>query len=284
MASFNDFLTNSGQKMLAKMTSGSVLTFTKVVVGDGILDASADIRTVAEVINEVATLPIDSVTKSADNKVTIRAVLNNGNLEKGFYFREKGIYGTTDGTDECLIFYANNGAFAEWIDVLGTQLIEKVLRTIVTFSDGESVNITLSHSAYAPPTVISNYVTIQEFISNESEVTDMEKGSDIILGNGDIYTYIGGELADINSYLYQAGSILTEIMAAFEWHDSITVISDDTSTVRTDYDDGSSSVSKISDNGNVVVTTNYDTAGAFIEQFVTRINGNTIETKKVGGN
>ena len=112
----------------------------------------------------------------------------------------------------------------------------------------------------------------------------MEKGSEIILGNRDVYIYVGDDPADINSYLYQTGSLLTEILAQLTWHDSITEISDDESMIKTDYDDGSSRISQISADGNMVVTTSYDAAGAFANQIVTKINGNTIETRKVGGN
>lgn len=283
MASFNDYLTAGGQRIFALMAQGSRVTFTKVVLGDGILKDGVAEESMTSVIHPVVTLNIDSVTKTTDNKVIIRSMFSNSQ-ESPFYLREKGVYATTDGTDECLVFYANNGALAEFIDIANTQLIEKIIRTIITFSDGDSVNITLSNSAYGPPTVISNYVTIQEFISKESEVANMEKGSDIILENGDIYTYIGDDPTDINSYLYQAGSILNEILAAFEWHDRVTVISDDENTIKTDYADGSSMVSKINADATIIVTTNYDSAGAFVSQFITRINGNTIETKKVGGN
>ena len=85
MASFNDYLTADGQKILALMTKGARVTFTKVVLGDGIKKDGVSEVDIKEVINPVITLNIDSVTKSADNKVTIRSVFSNAQTTRAFF-------------------------------------------------------------------------------------------------------------------------------------------------------------------------------------------------------
>ena len=84
MASFNDYLTADGQKILALMTKGARVTFTKVVLGDGIKRDGVSEADIKAVINPVITLNIDSVTKSADNKVTIRSVFSNAQTTRPF--------------------------------------------------------------------------------------------------------------------------------------------------------------------------------------------------------
>ena len=143
MASFNDCLTADGQRIFALMAQGCKVTFTKVVLGDGIKDDSVSDVDIQNVINPVVTLNIDSVTTSEDNKVTIRTVFQN-TQSKPFYMREKGVYATVDGTEECLVFYANNGALAEYVDVAKTQLVEKIIQTVITFSESDNINISLS--------------------------------------------------------------------------------------------------------------------------------------------
>ena len=214
MASFNDYLTADGQKILALMTKGARVTFTKVVLGDGIKKDGVSEVDIKEVINPVITLNIDSVTKSADNKVTIRSVFSNAQTTRPFYMREKGVYATTDGTDECLVFYANNGALAEYIDVAKTQLIEKIIRTIIAFSESDNIKITLTGSGGTPPTIDSDSDSIDDFIKDELP-DDIEPGTTIIINNnGDknIYIYVGGDPFDVNNYLQVYGTKAMVVM------------------------------------------------------------------------
>ena len=214
MASFNDYLTADGQKILALMTKGARVTFTKVVLGDGIKRDGVSEADIKAVINPVITLNIDSVTKSADNKVTIRSVFSNAQTTRPFYMREKGVYATTDGTDECLVFYANNGALAEYIDVAKKQLIEKIIRTVVAFSESDNIRITLTGSGGTPPTIDSKSDLIEDFIKDEVH-DDIEPGTTIIINNGgdkNIYVYVGGDSSDVNNYLQVYGTRAMVVM------------------------------------------------------------------------
>lgn len=219
MASFNDCLTKEGQRLFAMMASGRHITFTKVVLGDGIKKDNLSESDISEVIHPVATLNIDSVTKTADNKVTIRALFHNTQTSP-FYLREKGVYATIDGKEEFLVFYANNGALAEYIEVAKTQLIEKIIRTVITFSDADNINITINSNAYTPPTIIVNN-TIKYFISGGGN-TDLEPGSEIIVtgedGKKEVYTYVGGDPTDISNYI-----LLSNTKAIVVMHENIPI-------------------------------------------------------------
>ena len=128
--------------------------------------------------------------------------------------RQKGVYATTDGTDECLVFYANNGALAEYIDVAKTQLIEKIIRTIIAFSESDNIKITLTGSGGTPPTIDSDSDSIDDFIKDELH-DDIEPGTTIIINNnGDknIYMYIGGDPFDVNNYLQVYGTKAMVVM------------------------------------------------------------------------
>lgn len=218
MASFNDYLTTDGQKIFALMAKGARVTFTKVVLGDGIKNDSVSEADIKKVINPIVTLNIDSVTKSADNKVTIRSVFQNTQAMP-FYLREKGVYATTDGTDECLVFYANNGALAEYIDVARTQLIEKIIRTVIMFSESDNINITMNNSVYGPPTIETDAGSIKEFIDEMGGTggrPDMDVGSEIIITNNngekEVYIYVGGDQFDMNNYLQVYGTRAMVVM------------------------------------------------------------------------
>ena len=170
MASFNDYLTVDGQRIFSLMAKGCKVTFTKVVLGDGIKDDSVSEVDIRNVINPVVTLNIDSVETSDDNKVTIRTLFQN-TQGKPFYMREKGVYATIDGTEECLVFYANNGALAEYVDVAKTQLVEKVIQTVIMFSESDNINITLSSNEIA-----DRVSDLEKEVETLKETTPITKG------------------------------------------------------------------------------------------------------------
>ncbi|MCM1388094.1 MAG: phage tail protein [Bacillus sp. (in: Bacteria)] len=191
MSSFKDCLTADGQSLFASMTKGRKVTFTKIVIGDGILPPGETEYGIKDVIQPRCTLPVESVTKMKDNKVCVRARFTSSDAAS-FYFREKGVY-ATDGEKEYLVFYANNRAYAEWIDKGSSQIIEKIIRTIVSFSDSDRINITISNSESGPPTIQTNYITIEDFAENNT----VDVGTEVILPNGDIYIFNGDEYVQI---------------------------------------------------------------------------------------
>lgn len=192
MASFKDCLTVDGQSLFASMTKGRRLTFTKIVIGDGIMNSGESEENMKSVISPRCSLPIESVTKTKDNKVYVRANFKSTEASN-FYFREKGVYATIDGEHEYLVFYANNGVYAEWIDRGSSQIVEKIIRTIVSFSSSDNINITINSSEYGPPTIQTEYITIEDFEKHN----DVDVGTEVILPNGDIYIYNGYEYVQI---------------------------------------------------------------------------------------
>ena len=192
MSSFKDYLTADGKRLFALMAKGSKVTFTKMIIGDGIMYQGENESDMKDVISPRCTLPIDSVTKMKDDKVCIRANFKNSDAA-GFYLREKGVYATIDGEHEYLVFYANNKACAEWIDKDSSQIIEKIIRTIVAFSSSDNIHITMNSPEYGAPTIKTDYDTIEDFDKNN----EVDIGTEVILPNGDIYIFNGNEYVQI---------------------------------------------------------------------------------------
>ena len=146
MASFKDCLTTGGEALFAKMAAGGKVKFTRMALGDGTMMEDTTEKDMTDIIHQVMSLDIASVAKSKDNTVTVRSVFNNTEVEKSFYFREKAVYASVDGEDEVLVFYANNGSKAEYIEAGSTHLVEKILRTIIAFSESDNINIIVENS------------------------------------------------------------------------------------------------------------------------------------------
>lgn len=148
MATFTDYLTTEGERVIARMLSGEIqLQFSKLVMGDGELAPGTSPKNVKAVISPQAEQEIEYVKLSEDNIVTVTAIFNNDSIETGFYFREKGLYATVD-EKEVLVIYANNGSLAEWIEPSTSNKIEKLIRSVLVFSESDNLNIEISSGLF----------------------------------------------------------------------------------------------------------------------------------------
>ena len=174
MALFNDYITTKGKRMLAGMLAGEVenLEFTRVVLGDG---ENRNPEEATEVISPICDAVIESVVLNDNNVLSITASFTNESIETGFYMKEKGIY-ISDGKEEVLAIYANAGSTASYIEPAASGLIKKVIRSSITFSQADIINVTLKDSGYANEIDFENHVKNKE---NPHEVTAEQVG----LGN-----------------------------------------------------------------------------------------------------
>lgn len=144
---FKDFLTTEGERLLAKSIAGTAtITFTKMEIGDG--DRGTSTKAITSLQSPKMTLDLYSVLISGDNNIEITTILDSSAIPDGFYFREKGIY-ATDGTTEILFMYSTSGSLAEWIENIGNAVFTRTIRTIITLSDSDNVQITIQKGTYA---------------------------------------------------------------------------------------------------------------------------------------
>lgn len=154
---FKDFLTTEGERLLAKSIAGTAtITFTKMQIGDG--DRGTSTKTIQSLENPKMTLDIYSVLLTGDNNIEITTILDSEAISDGFYFREKGIY-ATDGTTEILFMYGTSGSLGEWMENVDSAVFSRTIRTIVTLSESDNVNITIQKGAYASGQDAENILT-----------------------------------------------------------------------------------------------------------------------------
>ena len=174
MALFNDYITTKGKRMLTGMLAGEVenIEFTRVVLGDG---EKKNPEGATEVISPICDAVIESVVLNDNNVLSITASFTNESIETGFYMKEKGIY-ISDGKEEVLAIYANAGSTASYIEPAASGLIKKVIRSSITFSQADIINVTLKDSGYANEIDFENHVNNKE---NPHNITAKQVG----LGN-----------------------------------------------------------------------------------------------------
>ncbi len=175
---FKDFLTTEGERLLAKSIAGTAtITFTKMMIGDG--DRGASTRAITSLESPQMTLDIYSVLLTGDNNIEITNILESEAISQGFYFREKGIY-ATDGTTEILFMYGTSGSLAEWMENVDSAVFTRTIRTIVTLSNSDNVQITLQKGAYASSSDAENILTAIQNIKLDGDWAKYSQAESIL--------------------------------------------------------------------------------------------------------
>lgn len=108
-------ITRSGLDMIAKSQSGDRLIFTGIKIGDGQL-GNQNIPDMTDLVSFKKDVPINSVTAKSEGHAEILGIIDNEELDVGFFVREVGIYAKiNDGGTPALYGYANAGNQASYI-------------------------------------------------------------------------------------------------------------------------------------------------------------------------
>lgn len=107
-------LTNIGKEYFAKcLAENKPVTFSKVKIGDGLLGLEEN----AELLTDIKSIKkeVEILDKTQDGEMTtLTILLDNSDVEVGYYPREIGIYVTDDGVEK-LYWYINDGVESQWL-------------------------------------------------------------------------------------------------------------------------------------------------------------------------
>ena len=161
MSEYSQFaITNNGLNMIAEAEQAKLLTFTRVVLGDGQLSDTDTIKALTALKQERLSVPIAKITKSAEHigQTTITAHISNDSVETGFYVREIGVMAKVGDGDEKLFSYAYGGNYVDYMPDKNSPVnINKIDITLVT---GNAENIT----AVVDKTVYMTHGEVEEAI------------------------------------------------------------------------------------------------------------------------
>lgn len=162
-AFINNTITQAGNAALARAIAGGRLNFTKIVLGDGELPATTNIREIPAVINPRATIDIAKLKVNNDKTAIVGGTYTNNETATGFYWRELGLYAEDPDSNvgEILYCYGNAGSLAEWIPPSGSQTtIEKSIDIITYIGDAANISIYIAADAYATIAQYESYKAI----------------------------------------------------------------------------------------------------------------------------
>lgn len=116
MAQFqNMIITRAGLDMIAQSQAGGTLIFTKGKLGDGQI-GDQSIPDLTDLINAKMSVELSSVTAKTEGHVEVRFIVDNTDLDVGFFVREVGIYAKiNDEGVEQLYGYANAGNYTNYL-------------------------------------------------------------------------------------------------------------------------------------------------------------------------
>lgn len=170
MAAFIDsVVTKAGMLAAAKALAGRQLKFTKIVMGDGLLNGRS-IDEIEGVISPKQEVEIAHDSIRSPSTAILGGVFINDEIEDGFYWRELGLYAEDPDEGEILYSYGNAGEFAEYIPARGSStVIEKRIDILTYVGDVTSVSLHVSPDSYP---------TKAEFDDLVKKMEDWTKASD----------------------------------------------------------------------------------------------------------
>lgn len=147
MAQFADItITRTGLDMIAKSQTGDKLIFTGIKIGDGQIGAQS-IPDMTDLINFKQDVPINSVTAKENGHAEIIGIIDNENLDVGFFVREIGIYAKiNEGGTPALYGYANAGNLASYMSDKSIPMDAIKFKIDIVVGNADNVSFTSDKS------------------------------------------------------------------------------------------------------------------------------------------
>ncbi len=162
MAITNVKLTTLGIALQAKVEMGDRLELTRIVVGTGVHDET-DYSDVTDVLEPVLDLPIQKI-ENVDSMVRVSTSFDNRDVEKGFFYREVGLYAKDLDYDEgeILFIYGNAGEHPDFVPSVSSQIIEKEININIVIGNAENVTANIDENM--------RFITQKEFEEHKEEI------------------------------------------------------------------------------------------------------------------
>lgn len=138
------YVTKQGLQLEAKARTGKILKILRVEVGDGQL-TNNNIAEQTALINKKLDCNINSM-QDINSQTIINFILQQSNVEEGFYFREFGVIAEEPDTkEEVLYMYANARGKTEYInDKTSKSISDKIVDIIVNEEALNNIDKSLS--------------------------------------------------------------------------------------------------------------------------------------------
>ena len=147
-------VTNAGKEMIAKSQNGQKLIFTRVALGDGLLDANDDPVNLTKLKNERLSANIAKFTNQGNGQFEVQFRVSNQAVETGFWHREIGVMAKIDEGEEQLYAYTTAGNKASFLYDKTTPIEERIVNMAFIIGNAQNVQVIVNSSII--------YVTLED--------------------------------------------------------------------------------------------------------------------------
>lgn len=149
MAQFSKIeLTRLGKNIILAGQNKQQVVFTKVELGDGLLSIGQSVDVLTGLVHSVTSMPLQNFVDNGDGTARLRFVLDNNNLEKGFFNREIGVFAKVGDGIEQLYAYTNAGNLADYIPSKESPISSKIINLHIVVGNAANLTIVAENSAY----------------------------------------------------------------------------------------------------------------------------------------
>ena len=191
-----------GLALLAKLHSGSTLEITRVMIGDGQVPDTGNLRDLEDLVAPIAqaasTKPV-TVGTTTSFVVQYRNDLNGG-LDRDININEYGVFANDPDEGEILLYYANLGPYYEPVPArrANEPVTAREYPVSIGIAEGTEVILGYMASAYMTAEDVDVYCTatlLPQLLGQASALIDAHNAST------EAHQYIQGIISDLDSRL-----------------------------------------------------------------------------------
>lgn len=154
-------LVDSGLGMIISSLNGDSITFTKIVVGNGVPSSSDDISSFTDLVNPLVEISLTTYEENLNRGfVIIGGRVSSEDVDSGFYGYELGVFAKDSSNNEYLFAYRYNDTNVDYFPATSEgRLVEINLQVVVSVGNAENVSaIVTASDAYASKEAFDNHV------------------------------------------------------------------------------------------------------------------------------
>nr|DAX50291.1 MAG TPA: Baseplate wedge protein [Caudoviricetes sp.] len=174
--------TQQGKNIILAGQNKQSVVFTKVELGDGLLDEGQSVDDMTALVHSVMSLPLQNFVNNGDGTARLRFVLDNNNLSKGFFNREIGVFARVgDGTEQ-LFAYTNAGNLADYIPGKESPISSKIINLHIIVGNAANLTIVAENSAYVTKLDMDGHKTQEVLDHPDGSVTTPKIRDEAVTG------------------------------------------------------------------------------------------------------
>jgi len=224
-------LTQLGKNIILAGQNKQKVTFTKVELGDGLLDGQS-VDDMTALVHSVMSLPLQNFLNNGDGSARLRFVLDNNNLAKGFFNREIGVFAKIDDGEEQLYAYTNAGNLADYIPGKESPISSKIINLHIIVGNAMNLTIVAENSAYVTKLDMDSHKAAVEIDHPDASVTTPK------IRDGAVTSAKIAERAIEKKHLRKGGIVAGDI-GAYSKEDVNKLLDDHRKKTPLDHPDGS---------------------------------------------